>query len=108
MVSLDTRKLLQGFLGMFNYCLRLCPTSKINIQPFASLTSPKVKFKWNKEDNASFNNIKSMLANDVLLVCPDFDNPFHLDTDASNNPLGGIIYQYHGNMVYYYSRLTKC
>ena len=39
-----TRKLLQGFLGMLNYYHRLHPISKINTQPLASLTSPKVKF----------------------------------------------------------------
>ena len=53
-----TRTLLQVFLGIFHYYSRLHPTSKINMQPLVSLTSPKIKFKRNNEANASFNNMK--------------------------------------------------
>ena len=74
------------------------------MQPLASLTYPKVKFKWNQEANASFNNMKDILAHDVLLVHPDFDKTFHLDADAIKNQLGGIIYQDHGTIAYHYRR----
>ena len=69
-----TNKLLQGFLVMFNYYRMLYPTSKTNMQPLVSLTSPKIKFKRKKEANMSFNDTKGMLAHDTLLVYPDFKN----------------------------------
>ena len=92
---------------MINYYRRLYPTSRINIKPLTDLTSPKTKFKWNKEAQASFDKIKELLVHDTLLVYPDFSKPFHLDTDASQTQLGGIIYQDHGIIVYYSRRLTK-
>ena len=85
MASPTTIKLLQGFLGIFNYYPRSHPTSEINMQPLACLTSPKVKFKWNQEAHTSFNNIKSLLSHETLLVCTEFDKRFHLDEDASKN-----------------------
>ena len=102
-----SRKFLQSFLGMFNYYRRLYPTSKIDMKPLTYLTSPKVKYKWTKEADSSFNKIKEMLTHDTLLVYPDFDKPFHLDTDASKSQLGGIIYQDHGIIAYHSRRLTK-
>ena len=77
------------------------------MQPLASLTSPKVKFRQNQEGNTSFDNAKEILAHDTLLVCRDFDNPFHLDTDASKNQLGVIIYQDHDIIAYHSLRLNK-
>ena len=77
------------------------------MQPLESLTSLKVKFRWNQEANDSFNNMKIMSAHDASLVCPDFDKPFHLDAYESKNQLGGIIYQDHGIISYHSCRLTK-
>ena len=54
------RKLLHGLLKILNYYRRLHPVSKINMRPFASLASTKVKFKWTEEANNYFNNIKSV------------------------------------------------
>ena len=48
-----------------------------------------------------------MLVHDTLLECADFDKPLCLDTDASKNQLGGIIYQHHGIIACHSRRLTK-
>ena len=53
-----TRKLIQGFIWMFNHYRRMHPTSKIKMKTLGALTSQKIKFKWNKEANASFNGKK--------------------------------------------------
>ena len=92
---------------MVNYYRRLYLTSKINLKPLTYLTSPKVKFKWSKEAQTSFDSIKELLLHDTLLVYPDFTKPFRLDTDASNTHLGGIICQDHGIITYHSCRLTK-
>ena len=86
---------------MVNYYRRLCPTSKINVKPLTYLTSPKVRFKWTKEAQKAFEDVKSLLLHDTLLVYPDFSKPFYLDTDASKTQLRGIIYQDHGVIAYH-------
>ena len=45
-----------------------------------------------------------MLVHDALLVYPDFENPFHLDTDASKTQLGGVTCQDHGTIAYDFRR----
>ena len=80
---------------------------KIDTKPLTMLTSEKVRFKWSKEAQSSFDKIKELLLHDTLLVFPDFTKPFYIDADASNTQLGGIIYQDHGIIAYHSRRLTN-
>jgi hypothetical protein len=81
--------------------------SKIDLKPLTYLTSSKVKFKWNKEAQKSFKQIKELLIHGTLLVYPNFLKPFYLDTDTSKTQLSGIIYQDDSIIAYYLRRLIK-
>ena len=48
-----------------------------------------------------------MLLLDTLLVLPDFNEPFYVDSDASDFQIGGIIYQKHGIITYHSKTLSK-
>jgi hypothetical protein len=65
------------------------------LAPLTSLTSSKVKFEWNSSHNQVFDKIKKVIGTEipVLLFYPDFNNPFHLCTDASDHQLGAVIMQ---------------
>ena len=92
---------------MINYYRRLYPTSKINTKSLIMLISEKIKLRWSKEAQNSFDKIKELLLHDTLLVFPDFNKPFFIDADTSKTQLGGIIYQDHGIIAYHSWRLTK-
>ena len=47
--------------------------------------------------------MRSLLAEDVLLLYPDHNLPFHIYTDASDIQLGSVIMQ-HDHPIAYYSR----
>jgi hypothetical protein len=48
----------------------------------------KVKFEWHSSHQQAFDKIKQVIGTEVLLCYPDFYNPFHLYTDASDHQLG--------------------
>ena len=52
-----------------------------------------IQFKWGKEQETAFRQLKKKIAEDVVLAYPDFDKPFRLSTDASRNGLGATLEQ---------------
>ena len=58
-----------------------------------SLLNKKAKFVWSDECNSSFEFVKSMLANEPILMAPDFSKPFKLAVDASDIGIGSVLIQ---------------
>jgi hypothetical protein len=71
-----------------------------------SLTSSKVKFEWHSSHQKAFENIKKVIGSEVILCYPDFNNPFHLDTDASDHQLGAVIMQDKKPIAFYSQKLN--
>ena len=61
------RKSLQQFLGLASYYRRFCKNFSSVAAPLTSLTSPKIKFIWNNECQASFEALKLFLCNNPVL-----------------------------------------
>lgn len=51
------------------------------------------KWRWEKEQQTSFDLIKQKLTSPPVLGYPDFDKPFKLHTDACQTGLGAVLYQ---------------
>ena len=56
-------------------------------------TKNKKKIVWAKECQQAFENIKSHLAQDAMLVFPDPRFPFIIKPDTSDYQLGSVISQ---------------
>jgi hypothetical protein len=63
------------------------------LAPLSALVSPKVKFKWCQEHQDAFDQIKTLISKETLLTFPNFNEPFHIYTDASKYQLGAVILQ---------------
>ena len=50
-------------------------------------------FQWTSEQQHSFNSLKSKLTSQPVLSYPDWNRPFVLTTDASNEAIGAILFQ---------------
>ncbi len=50
-------------------------------------------FRWGKEQQDSYELVRDKLLGGIHLVAPDFELPFHLQTDTSEDGKGGILYQ---------------
>ena len=63
--------------------------------PLIELTKNKSKFEWKKCHQNAFDNIKQSIINSVTLVFPSTDEPFILDTDASETVVAAELIQVH-------------
>ena len=51
------------------------------------------KFKWTEEAEKAFNEIKELLLSPPVLKAPTPDCLFHLESDTSQEGVGGILLQ---------------
>jgi hypothetical protein len=56
-----------------------------------------MSLKWGPTETGSFKQLKEALTTEPMLVNPDFDKPFVLQTDASNTSIGAVLSQYIGD-----------
>ena len=65
------------------------------------------KFKWTEEAEKTFNDIKQLLINPLVLKAPTPDGLFHLECNTSQEGVGGTLLQKQGNewvVICYYSK----
>ena len=98
-----TRKQLRQFIGMINFYRDMWQKRSELLSPLTALTSKNVKYNWKDEHQKSFDAIKRVIGNEVLLDYPDFNAPFKILTDASKLQLGAVIPQ-KGKPIDFYSR----
>ena len=73
------------------------------MSPLTALAGKKKSFKWTPEHSRAFQEVRSMVAQDTMVVHPNFDKPFVLHTDASNQQIGGVLSQA-GKPIGYFSK----
>lgn len=96
---------IRKFVGFIGYYRRFIPNfSKIS-KPLTEMM-PKVssakdkknkqkkkEFRWDKEQQDAFENLKKLLTTPPILGFADYELPFELHTDASKLGLGAVLYQ---------------
>ena len=102
----QTRKELRQFIGLVNYYRDLWPRRSETLAPLAKLTSIKEKWKWTDECQEAFENMKKIVAKEVLLAYPDFSKAFEIHTDASKTQLGAVIAQDNKPIAFYSRKLN--
>jgi len=84
-------KELQSFLGLPNYYRRFIPSFASIAHPLHCLLKKNSKFYWSTETQTAFDNIKSKFSSAPVLVYPNRDLPFLVETDSSNFTKGAIL-----------------
>ena len=70
------------------------------------LLKKDTKFKWTKECEASFQELKKRLVTSPVLILPDQRKDYEVYCDASRRGLGAVLMQ-EGRVVLYASRQLK-
>eukprot|EP00957_Ditylum_brightwellii_P208852 15359237-Ditylum_brightwellii.AAC.1 len=63
------------------------------MEPITQLTCDSEPFIWGEEQKATFQEIKWLVAESMMLVYPYLDKPFDLYPDACNIQIGGFLVQ---------------
>ena len=86
-------KEVQQFLGLANYYRRFIKDFAQIAKPLHKLTERTSSFLWTTECQKSFEILRHLLSSPPILSYPDFTKPFILDTDTSNDGIGGVLSQ---------------
>eukprot|EP00804_Cyclotella_cryptica_P007931 CCRYP_019671-RA/>CCRYP_019671-RA protein AED:0.42 eAED:0.42 QI:0/0/0/0.5/0/0/2/0/238 len=112
---------LRRFLGMVQYCRDLWARHSEMLSPLTGLVNNsghtkqskliKVKkkcWKWTKEHQKAFDDVKATIAKDVSLTYPDYSQGFEIYTDGSKRQLGAIITQNNQPIAFFSRKLSVC
>ena len=83
----DVRK----FLGLANYYRRFMKDFAKVALLMNRLTRKDEKWKWGKEQQAAFEQIKAISTTRPVLATPDLNKEFRVEADASNFATGGVL-----------------
>lgn len=84
---------LRSFLGLCSYHRRFIGGFADIARPLHKLTEDGVSFQWTEICQRSFETLNERLTSAPILAYPQFDKPFIVDIDASNEGIGGVLSQ---------------
>ena len=95
--SPKTLKQTRAFCGMVNFLSSFLPNLRRPLIPIYNLQKKSKKLKWTEEVEKAFNDIKELLISPPVLKAPMPNGLFHLESDTSQEGVGGTLLQKQGN-----------
>lgn len=83
----------RSVLGFMNFYLRFVKGYSQVATPLAQLTKKDQAFEWKESQQQAFDKLKELILQESILTIPDSENPFKVETDASEFALGGQLGQ---------------
>lgn len=83
----------QSFLGLCNYYRRFVKDFATVPTPLTDITRKDKGYKWEVEEQQSFDELKNLLTNAPVLRCADPNIPYQLTADASQTGVGAVLTQ---------------
>jgi hypothetical protein len=85
---------LRRTLGLFIVSRKYLKNYALVTKPLTDLLKGKQPvFKWEAEQQHAYEYVRDALLSGIHPSAPDFTLPFHLQTDASEDGRGGLLYQ---------------
>ncbi|KAL7725379.1 hypothetical protein ACLKA6_008588 [Drosophila palustris] len=86
-------KELRRCLGIASWYRRFVPNFTSIVQPISKLLRKGQKWTWDASQERAFQELKTRLTEAPVLACPNFNERFSLQTDASDYGLGAVLTQ---------------
>jgi hypothetical protein len=83
----------RSFIGLASYYRRYVRNFTAIAKPLNILMEKGKTFTWDDKADSAFKSLKQKLTEAPALAYPMPGRPFILDTDASNNAIGGVLIQ---------------
>lgn len=86
---------LKRFIGLASWYRRFVQNFAVIAAPLHNLTkgNKKTKFVWSLAAEQAFLNLKTLLTSAPVVSCPDYNKPFTIQCDASNEGIGAVLCQ---------------
>ena len=78
-------------MGLANYYRRFVKDFAKLARPLNNLMRKEERWRWGKEQQKAFEQLKTVFTNRPLLVAPDLDKEFRVEADASNFITEGVL-----------------
>lgn len=88
-------------IGLISYYRIFLPNLSTISSPITALIKNKKKgqtISWNSEAEAAFSEIKKLITVAPILISPNFDEKFFIQTDASLVGVGAVLFQEQGGL----------
>lgn len=86
-------KQLRGSLGLTWYYRKFIQHYGLLARPMTKLLKKGNPFQWTPQTEQSFQLLKQRLVEAPVLALPNFEQPFVLETDASDCGIGAVLIQ---------------
>ncbi|CAF0934395.1 unnamed protein product [Brachionus calyciflorus] len=101
-----------AFIGMASHYRKFIKHFAKKASPLHELCAKNVKFNSDEKCQDAFDQLKNALTSESVLMIPDFEKRFYLETDASNKGIGAVLSQMDENnqlrpIAYYSRKLSK-
>ena len=98
----STKKQVRSFMGLAGYYRDFIPNFAAIAAPLSDLTrkGQPNKVEWSEAQEKAYQTIKSYLTREPFLRLPDPAKTYFLRTDASNNGIGAVLMQRHGEKLF--------
>ena len=93
MKSPESMQDIQIFLGMIGYYCRFVPNFASIAEPLTVLLRKDKPFQWEQDQVKAFDDLRKILTSELLLLYPNFDKEFILQTNASIIAIGAVLSQ---------------
>ena len=106
-----TKTKVKSFLGLASYYRRFIKNFSAIARPLYNLTKQDEVFSWTEDHENAYEYLKNCLITQPIVVYPNFNKHFYLNTDTSNYAIGAVLAQKdekgHERVIAYASRVLS-
>ncbi|CAI7865634.1 unnamed protein product [Closterium sp. NIES-54] len=103
----ENMKELQQFLGFTNYYNRFVPQYAKIAVPLTDLLKKDTPFKWDTPHQQAMEKLQTALTTTPVLILPDPEKDYVVEADTSDQAVGAVLMQDHGNDLQPIAYLSK-